>query len=110
MTRSAGFPSPATLGTSFDRLRRSAHGEPVEPRILRGPGGGETRTVPLCASLAVFALVAIHSAAQTPPSGVTRLAILQAEDRRAPTARDVAVIRSGSRSADPQTTSIAVRS
>ena len=40
---------------------------------------------------------------------VTRLAVLQAEDRRAPTARDLAVIRSGIRSGDDQTARIAVR-
>ena len=40
---------------------------------------------------------------------VTRLAVLQAEDRRAPTARDLAVIRSGLRSGDDQTARIAVR-
>jgi len=40
---------------------------------------------------------------------VTRLAVLQAEDRRAPTANDVAIIRSGTRSGDPQTVRFAVR-
>jgi len=39
----------------------------------------------------------------------TRLAILLAEDRRAPTARDLAIIRAGVRSRDPQTARIAVR-
>jgi len=50
-------------------------------------------------------------AAQEPPAAprVSRLAILQAEDRRAPTARDVAVIRSGLHSGDEQTARIAVR-
>ena len=48
------------------------------------------------------------SRAQEAPR-VTRLAILQAEDRRAPTARDLAVIRSGLRSGDDQTSRIAVR-
>jgi peptidyl-prolyl cis-trans isomerase B (cyclophilin B) len=38
-----------------------------------------------------------------------RLAILQAEDRRAPTAADLATIRAGVRSADPQTARLAVR-
>ena len=40
---------------------------------------------------------------------VTRLAIFMAEDRRAPDARDLATIRSGTRSADPETAAIAVR-
>jgi cyclophilin family peptidyl-prolyl cis-trans isomerase len=39
----------------------------------------------------------------------TRLAILQAEDRRAPTAADLAILRSGSRSGDPQTARAGVR-
>jgi cyclophilin family peptidyl-prolyl cis-trans isomerase/HEAT repeat protein len=39
----------------------------------------------------------------------TRLAVLQAEDRRAPTAADVAILRSGSRSGDVQTARAAVR-
>ncbi|MBI3490361.1 MAG: peptidylprolyl isomerase [Acidobacteria bacterium] len=39
----------------------------------------------------------------------TRLAVLQAEDRRAPTVNDLAVIRSGAHSRDPQTVQIAVR-
>jgi len=40
---------------------------------------------------------------------VTRLAVLQAEDRRAPTPRDLAIIRSGLRSGDDQTSRVAVR-
>ncbi len=49
--------------------------------------------------------------AQQPPAAprVSRLAILQAEDRRAPTAHDLAVIRSGLHGGDDQTTRIAVR-
>jgi cyclophilin family peptidyl-prolyl cis-trans isomerase len=39
----------------------------------------------------------------------SRLAITQAEDRRAPTARDLAIIRGGLRSADAQTALVAVR-
>lgn len=39
----------------------------------------------------------------------TRLAVLQAEDRRAPTAADLATLRSGARSADAQTVRAAVR-
>jgi cyclophilin family peptidyl-prolyl cis-trans isomerase/HEAT repeat protein len=49
--------------------------------------------------------------AQEPPPAprVSRLAILQAEDRRAPTPRDLAVIRSGLHAGDDQTVRIAVR-
>jgi cyclophilin family peptidyl-prolyl cis-trans isomerase len=39
----------------------------------------------------------------------TRLAILQAEDRRAPTANDLATLRSGAHSPDPQTRRLAIR-
>lgn len=39
----------------------------------------------------------------------SRLAILQAEGRRAPSARDLAIIRAGAGSSDPQTRRIAVR-
>jgi cyclophilin family peptidyl-prolyl cis-trans isomerase/HEAT repeat protein len=39
----------------------------------------------------------------------TRLAILQAEDRRAPTAQDLVTIRAGTRSSDGQTARMAVR-
>ena len=49
------------------------------------------------------------SAAVHPAAGQTRLAILQAEDRRAPTSNDVATLRSGARSRDPQTRRLAIR-
>ena len=39
----------------------------------------------------------------------TRLAVLQAEDRRAQNAADLATLRSGARSGDPQTAQIALR-
>src|SRR5215471_6748498 len=42
-------------------------------------------------------------------SAQTRLAVLQAEDRRAPTAGDLAILRSGSRSRDPQIARAGVR-
>ena len=42
-------------------------------------------------------------------SAQTRLAILQAEDRRAPTANDVGALRSGAHSPDPQTRRLAIR-
>src|SRR5215472_11335268 len=42
-------------------------------------------------------------------SAQTRAAILQAEDRRAPTANDLAILRSGSRSDEAETRRIAIR-
>ena len=54
-------------------------------------------------------LLAVYSTAQTPRPAVTRLAVLQAENRRAPAARDLAVIRAATHSDDPQTARIAVR-
>jgi cyclophilin family peptidyl-prolyl cis-trans isomerase/HEAT repeat protein len=63
----------------------------------------------LCA-LCVLCGVALAARAQAPPgSPTTRLAVLQAEDRRAPTPRDLAIIRSGAHSGDGQTVRIAVR-
>ena len=59
----------------------------------------------LCALCGLCAfLSAVPVAAQ-----VTRLAVLQAEDRRAPTANDLAILRSGAHSGDPQTARLAVR-
>ena len=52
----------------------------------------------------LISLAAGHADAQT-----TRLAVLQAEDRRAPTANDLAILRSGAHGGDAQTTRIAVR-
>ena len=52
------------------------------------------------------------SRAQDEPSAgprTSRLAVLQAEDRRAPTPRDLAILRSGLHGGDAQTTRIAVR-
>jgi cyclophilin family peptidyl-prolyl cis-trans isomerase len=63
----------------------------------------------LCVLCALCGCV-LRVSAQTPPSPIARrLAILQAEDRRAPTANDVAIIRAGARSDDAQTVRIAVR-
>src|SRR5438309_8218710 len=53
----------------------------------------------------ILALGAVRAGAQPP----TRLAMLIAEDRRAPTARDLATLRGGLRSRDPETARIAVR-
>src|SRR5437867_5199786 len=55
----------------------------------------------------IITLAAVRSSAQSPAAA--RLAILQAEDRRAPTNADLATIRSGARSGDPQTVRMAVR-
>ena len=58
---------------------------------------------------ALCVLVRVEAAPAQPPSGPTRAAIIDAEDRRAPTPRDLATIRGGLRSADAQTARIAVR-
>ena len=55
----------------------------------------------------LFALVESSALAQS--LATTRLNILQAEDRRAPTANDVAIIRAGARSGDPLTARMGVR-
>jgi len=57
----------------------------------------------LCA-LCVLTAVSTRSYAQT-----TRIAVLQAEDRRAPAANDLAILRAGAHSGDPQTARLAVR-
>src|SRR5712691_2122829 len=53
----------------------------------------------------VFLVVAVRSASAQP----SRLAVLQVEDRRAPTANDLAILRAGAHRGDPQTTRLAVR-
>ena len=63
--------------------------------------------VPLVLGVLCGGALTLSVAAQSPAS--TRLAILQAEDRRAATAHDLAIIRAGLHSADPQTARIAVR-
>jgi cyclophilin family peptidyl-prolyl cis-trans isomerase len=64
---------------------------------------------PGCRAVVLFAcaiaLRPIGVSAQT----AARVAVLQAEDRRAPTAQDLATLRSGARSADPQTARLALR-
>ena len=54
----------------------------------------------------VLALLSRAAAVEAQPS---RLAVLQAEDRRAPTANDLAILRSGAHGGDAQTTRMAVR-
>jgi hypothetical protein len=65
----------------------------------------KTRLCVLC----VLCVLLSGTRAVAQSSAPTRLAILQAEDRRAPTAGDLATIRAGVRSGDPQTVRIAVR-
>src|SRR3954466_8325614 len=84
-----------------------------------GPGFCFARIRPKNAAAAIAALLVVLSssgAAQTqtaPPRDTTpaasRAAIVAAEDRRAPTAADLATIRSGVRSGDAVTARIAVR-
>ncbi len=57
-------------------------------------------------SAAILMLLAVEAGAQAP---ATRLAIVLAENRRAPTAADVALLRRSARSSDPQTARIALR-
>ena len=64
------------------------------------------RTFALIVSFVSFAATL---SAQLPAPAVTRLAVLKAEDRRAASASDLAVIRAGTRSGDPQTVRAAVR-
>jgi cyclophilin family peptidyl-prolyl cis-trans isomerase/HEAT repeat protein len=54
-------------------------------------------------------LLALAAPAPAQTVNAARLAILQAEDRRAPTAADLATIRAGVRSTDPMTARTAVR-
>jgi hypothetical protein len=55
----------------------------------------------------LFLAAAIPGSAQS--LAATRLNILQAEDRRAPTANDVAILRAGARSGDPLTARMGLR-
>ena len=77
------------------RCSTAEHGEVAERTLLCA----------LCVLCSSWLFVArAQDAART-----TRLAVLQAEDRRAPTARDLAIIRSGARSGDAQTVRTAIR-
>jgi cyclophilin family peptidyl-prolyl cis-trans isomerase len=63
----------------------------------------------LCA-LCGFFFVVVHAQDEPPAAPRTsRLAVLQAEDRRAQTPRDLAIIRSGLHGGDAQTVRVAVR-
>jgi cyclophilin family peptidyl-prolyl cis-trans isomerase/HEAT repeat protein len=57
----------------------------------------------------VFALIWLIGGAAAPSLAQTRLAVLQADDHRAATAAELALIRSGSHSSDPQIARVAVR-
>ena len=63
----------------------------------------------LTVAVVLFAAPAAAQQAARVDPATTRLAILAAEDRRAPTPRDLSIIRAGTRSGDPQTARIAVR-
>jgi cyclophilin family peptidyl-prolyl cis-trans isomerase/HEAT repeat protein len=65
------------------------------------------RWLPVIAVLLAPAAFGASAAAQTVPS--PRLGVLVAEDRRAPTSRDLAILRTASRGPDAQTARIAVR-
>jgi cyclophilin family peptidyl-prolyl cis-trans isomerase len=64
----------------------------------------------VCRRAPIVLLLLLHATgalAQAIPAA--RLAVLEAEDRRAPTARDLATLRSGARSSDPFTARLALR-
>ena len=61
------------------------------------------------AKAVLWALCTLGVLAGGEASAQNRLAVLQAEDRRAPTANDLAILRSGTRSGDAQVARIAVR-
>jgi cyclophilin family peptidyl-prolyl cis-trans isomerase len=67
----------------------------------------KTAKKPLLCALCVLCVLTLCAGAAR--AQTTRLAVLQAEDRRAPTANDLAIIRSGAHSGDPQTVRLAVR-
>ena len=71
-----------------------------------------TKKIFLCVLcvLCGFFFVVVHAQDEPPAAPRTsRLAVLQAEDRRAPTPRDLAIIRSGLHGGDAQTVRVAVR-
>jgi cyclophilin family peptidyl-prolyl cis-trans isomerase len=64
----------------------------------------------LCVLCGFFLSSPLRAQEESPAAArTTRLAVLQAEDRRAPTARDLAIIRSGLHGGDAQTVRVAVR-
>src|SRR5439155_10596869 len=73
------------------------------PRVT-GERATNAEKLSLCVFCVLGGFVCVVQAQQR-----TRLAGLQAEDRRAPAPRDLATIRAGARSADPQTARVGVR-
>src|SRR5215831_8583984 len=63
----------------------------------------------VCVVLAGAPAPAQVSQMSTPPPGVSEVAVLAAEERGASSGRDIAILRAGVRSRDPQTTRVAVR-
>jgi cyclophilin family peptidyl-prolyl cis-trans isomerase/HEAT repeat protein len=63
----------------------------------------------LCVLGGFFLSWSVHAQEEAAAARTTRLAVLQAEDRRAPTAHDLAIIRSGLHGGDAQTVRVAVR-
>ena len=63
----------------------------------------------LCAFVSSWLVLVVANQVAAQSLAATRVNILQAEDRRAPTPNDVAIIRAGARSADPQTARIGLR-
>ena len=66
------------------------------------------RLAPLALGV-TLGVVVLPGAAAGQTINATRLAILQAEDRRAASAADLATLRMGARSLDPQTVRLAIR-
>ena len=79
------------------------------PRTFNAKAAKNRLLCLVCALGVLPQIVTPASAQDTPAPRATRLAILIAEDRRAPTPRDLATIRSGTRRADPETAIVAVR-
>src|SRR4051794_26450105 len=70
----------------------------------------KSRFVFFLCGLCALSVPAGHAQDEPPATPRTsRLSVLQAEDRRAATPRDLAIIRPGLHGGDPQTTRIAVR-
>src|SRR5262245_50760303 len=63
----------------------------------------------LCAFVSSWLVLIVANQVAAQSLAATRINILQAEDRRAPTPNDVAIIRAGARIADPQTARIGLR-
>ena len=74
------------------------------------PAPGSLRVLySLLRALCVLSVLGALCVVARAQGGTTRLAILEAEDRRAPSARDLTLLRSGARSGNGQTARVAVR-